>query len=115
MVFFKLIECDMFGGRVLVTKSDQSQGKQLDEPSLLSVIAESAEVEIILIDKANMHLYSEDVQKLLNQKLSTIFEVDKPYPDKIIDKIKDKFRLWDQFKISTFIMHMQNNFNIKNA
>ena len=61
MVFFKLIECDMFGGRVLVTKTDQTQNEQLNEPSLLSVIAESAEVEIILIDKANMHLYSEDV------------------------------------------------------
>ena len=71
MVFFKLTEGDLFGGRVLVTKTgDKGENLQMHEPSLLSVVADSSEVEIVLIDKANIHLYSEEVQKLLNDRLS---------------------------------------------
>lgn len=67
------------------------------------MIADSAEVEIFLIDKSNMHLYPEDVQKLLNERLSKIFSVERPYDTQIVDSIKNKFREWDKFKIEGFL------------
>jgi len=41
--------------------SNNEDEPNFSQPSLLSVIADSAEVEIILIDKQNLHLYPEDV------------------------------------------------------
>ena len=69
----------------------------------MSVIADSSEVEILLLDKGSMHLYPEDVQKLLNERLSVAFSVERPYDQFVIDTLKDKFREWDKFKITTFL------------
>jgi len=71
----------------------------MHEPSKLSVIADSAEVEVLLIDKQNMHLFPEDVQKVLNEGLSEAFSAERPYKSEVIDILKDKFKEWDQFKI----------------
>ena len=43
------------------TKKKAKKQFVMHEPSQLSVIADSAEVEVLLIDKANMHLFPEDV------------------------------------------------------
>ena len=77
------------------------------------MIADSAEVEIYLIDKSNMHLYPEDVQKLLNERLSTIFSVERPYDTHVVDSIKNKFREWDKFKIAGFVGQLREQFNIR--
>ena len=91
MIFFQLLENDVFGGRVMVTKTHQQKDIEPEseesvilssdgsscchkcdedktvteyvahEPSQLSVIADSSEVEVLLIDKNNMHLFPEDV------------------------------------------------------
>ena len=82
MIFFQLLEGDVFGGRVMVTKSTFNQKEEkeidsddsdydyhrsaynvheLDEPSQLSVVADSSEVIIFLIKKQNMHLFPENV------------------------------------------------------
>lgn len=46
-----------------------------------------------------MHLFPEDVQKVLNARLSQVFSAERPYKSEVIDVIKDKFKEWDQFKI----------------
>lgn len=68
---------------------------EINEPSQLSVIADSAEVDIFLIDKSSIYTYPEDVQKLLNERLSQIFSVERPYDKEIVDAIKNKFREWN--------------------
>lgn len=64
------------------------------------MIADSDEVEVLFIDKGNMALYPEDIQKMLSKRLDTAFNFDRPYPDNITEAIKDKFREWDRFKIN---------------
>ena len=42
MKFFQLFEGDLFGGRVLVTKTqEKGENLKIHEPSLLSVVADS--------------------------------------------------------------------------
>lgn len=50
-----------------------------------------------------MHLFPEEVQKLLIERLSSSFSAERPYSDKVVNTIKDKFKEWDKYKIQ--IMH----------
>ena len=84
---------------------------ELDEPSQLSVVADSSEVIIFLIEKQNMHLFPENVQKLLNDKLSSEFSVENPFSSEIVECIKDKFRDWEKFKINKFMQQLREQFN----
>lgn len=99
MVFFKLLPSDIFGGRVLVTKSEG----QTHLPGDLAVIADSQEVEILLIDKKGSHLFPEDVQILLNEKLGAAFSPENPYGQEVMENIKNRFKEWDKFKTQTFL------------
>lgn len=83
------------------------------EPSQLSVIADSSEVEILLIDKNNMHLFPEDVQKVLNERLSQIFSAERPYEKDVVEGIRDKFREWDRYKIQAFLHQTKMQYNIR--
>lgn len=65
----------------------------------MSVLADSADVELLLIDKTNMNLFPEDVQKLLNNRLSTIFSAERPFDPEILKFCQTKFKEWDNFKI----------------
>ena len=67
------------------------------------MVADSSEVVIYLIEKSNLHLLPENVQKLLNEKLSHEFSVEKPFSTEIVDCIKDRFRDWEKFKIKKFM------------
>ena len=130
MIFFQLIKGDVFGGRVMITKShfcpkeesdEESEGSdsdsekqksvhkshELNEPSQLSVVADSSEVVIYLIDKANMHLFPENVQKLLNDKLSQEFSVENPFPNEVVESIKNRFKDWDKFKIKKYMQQLR--------
>jgi hypothetical protein len=60
-------------------------------------------VVIYLIDKANMHLFPENVQKLLNDKLSLEFSVENPFSDEIVESIKNRFKDWETFKIKRYM------------
>ena len=72
MIFSQLKERDMFGGRVMCTKSHQTgasqegaegqkSATQSHEPAQLSVLADSADVDVFVVDKAKMHLFPEAV------------------------------------------------------
>ena len=72
---------DYFGGKVLT----EAEGKPSpvrrfrsfeEETSLLSVVADSAEVEVVLVTKANMQYLPELVQKQLQLIIGSKFQAD---------------------------------------
>jgi hypothetical protein len=73
--------------------------EQNDRNSMLSVIANSDEVEAYIVDQALMDFFPEHIQKQLCSKLIDCFEADRPYMLKNVQKIKDKFREWDVYKV----------------
>jgi len=50
-----------------------------------------------------MHLFPENVQKLLNDKLSLEFSVENPFSDEIVESIKNRFKDWETFKIKRYM------------
>jgi len=46
-----------------------------------------------------MDLFPESTKKQITAKLLHVFEADRPYSLKTVQKIKDKFREWDVYKI----------------
>ena len=50
-----------------------------------------------------MNLFPEEIQKLLNERLSDMFSAERPYSPDIVDYIKDKFKEWDKFKTQSFL------------
>ena len=70
LTFFELAKRDYFGGRVLISESNiTNEGKLYDEngnkmipPSQLSVVADSAEVEVLIMNRSWMSLFPEEVQ-----------------------------------------------------
>jgi len=102
--------------KVAITEHPKKKTKKqfvMHEPSQLSVIADSAEVEVLLIDKANMHLFPEDVQDLLNDRLAVAFSPDRPYRESVMDEIKDKFRGWDRYKIVSFFNAIKAQYDLR--
>ena len=102
--------------KVAITEHPKKKTKKqfvMHEPSQLSVIADSAEVEVLLIDKANMHLFPEDVQDLLNDRLAVAFSADRPYRENVMDEIKDKFRGWDRYKIVSFFNAIKAQYDLR--
>ena len=102
--------------KVAITEHPKKKTKKqvvMHEPSQLSVIADSAEVEVLLIDKANMHLFPEDVQDLLNDRLAVAFSPDRPYRENVMDEIKDKFRGWDRYKIVSFFNAIKAQYDLR--
>ena len=69
--FFRLGPKNYFGGRVLIAESSvttdgkekSATGKDEINPSQLSVVADSAEVEVLIFDKNEIAFFPEDVQR----------------------------------------------------
>ena len=55
------------------------------------------------------------MQKLLNERLSQIFSVERPYENEVVDAIKNKFREWDQYTISGYISQLRDQHNEREA
>lgn len=55
----------------------------------------------MVMDRAQMSFFPEDVQKEIYARLERAFHRDSPYPAHIIEKIKAKFHQWEQFKLET--------------
>jgi hypothetical protein len=53
------------------------------------------------MDRGQMSFFPENVQKDIYERLEKAFHRDTPYPMHIIEKIKDKFHEWDQYKLET--------------
>ena len=70
----------------------------------VGVVHRDIKPENLLIDKNLMHLFPEDVQNLLNERLSNIFSPEKPYPTDILEYIQEKFKDWDRYKIKSYLL-----------
>jgi len=68
--------------------------------SLLSVIADTAKVEIWILDKENMN-YLDDSEHLkqVYEKIILSKEEDRPYHEQDIQFIIEQFRKWDRYKM----------------
>lgn len=60
-----------------------------------------------------MEFFPDHIQKHIHEKLMHCFEPDRPYMLKNVEKIKDKFREWDVYKIQTLQDHLKNNCAIR--
>ena len=77
------------------------------------MIADSAEVEVLLIEKEHMHLFPEEAQRMLNTRLAEAFDPERPYSDETVEAIKAKFKEWDHFKIYRFLSQLKIMFNAR--
>ncbi|CDW86496.1 cyclic nucleotide-binding domain containing protein [Stylonychia lemnae] len=85
-----------------------------DRSSMLS-IANSSSVEVYLIDQQLLEFFPEHTQKHIWNKLMNVFEPDRPYMLKNVQKIKDKFREWDVYKIKCYQESMKQNYSQRRA
>jgi hypothetical protein len=67
--------------------------------SLLSVVANSANVKVWIIDKVDMNYLPEKVLKQVFEKVIFSKEEDRPFHEQDIEFIIDQFCRWDKFKI----------------
>ncbi|CDW85001.1 camp-dependent protein kinase regulatory subunit [Stylonychia lemnae] len=115
---------DYFGGRVLLIGDTQNHrimnfdsdydGEQsqtsfmkqsklaiTEDQSHLSVIADSSEVELLIMDRTQLSFFQEKVQKEIYHRIEKAFQPDQPYESAVVEKIKDKFREWEKYKLET--------------
>ena len=67
--------------------------------SCLSVVADSAKVEVWLIDKRLISILNEKGQKQLYEKISSQTDVDRPFEYKDLLYLTKQFKLLDDYKI----------------
>jgi len=104
--FFKLGPKCYFGGRVLIAESSittegkekSATGQDIIKPAQLSVIADSAEVEILIFDKNEIAFFPEDVQREIVVGLRKAHNVERPYTDAEMEQASIDFGKWDAFK-----------------
>lgn len=60
-----------------------------------------------------MEYFPDTTQKQIWKKLINVFEPDRPYMLKNVQKIKDKFREWDVYKINTIQDHLKINYSTR--
>ena len=102
LTFFKLQEKEHFGGRVLIAESSiTNEGKEWDKdgqsfirPAQLSVVADSAEVEILIMEKNQMPLFPEDVQMEIVAELRRAPNVERPFSDESMASQEVNFDKW---------------------
>ena len=67
--------------------------------SHLSVVADSAKVEVWLIDKRLISILNEKSQKDLYEKICLQTDVDRPFEQKDLKYLLKQFKLLDDYKI----------------
>jgi hypothetical protein len=68
---------------------------------------------MFVIEKQHLQFFPEYVQKEILKKLAKAFEPDRPYSYINVEKIKNKFREWDMFKVQTANQHLKYAYNEK--
>ena len=53
------------------------------------------------MDRSQLSFFPEKVQKEIYHRIEKAFQPDQPYEKVVVDKIKDKFREWEKFKVQT--------------
>jgi hypothetical protein len=109
MIFRKLVPKNMFGGRILLPDfgakkismyTDEDLGDKSSDPrkSLLSIIANSGQVTVLVVERSHLNLLPDFVQAAIYISLddpNQDCEADRPYSQSDIDKVKEKLKEWD--------------------
>ena len=64
----------------------------------MSVVADSAEVEVLIFDKNEIAFFPEDVQREIVSGLRRTQNIERPYSNKEMDYVINEFGLWDAKK-----------------
>jgi len=62
---------------------------------MLTVLADSAEVEVLIMDKTNWSFFPENIQKEILTKLQRKISVERPYAEDFLEFVKELFTQWD--------------------
>lgn len=66
-------------------------------------------MEVYLIDQELLDFFPDTTQKHIWSKLLHVFEPDRPYMLRNVQRLKDKFREWDVYKVKTVQDQMKAN------
>lgn len=66
-----------------------------------------------MIDHQLLEFFPEHTQKHIWSKLMHVFEPDRPYMLRNVQRIKDKFREWDVYKVKSVQDHLRLNHNLR--
>ena len=106
-------ERDFFGGRSLLIKSGGSREEGGLEPSQLSVIADSAEVEVLIMDRTQMQFFPDSIQKQITRQIENEKCIEKPFSDEQFAAEIRKFDNWDAVRRAKFLDTIEDNFHLK--
>ena len=103
VTYFDLGPKNYFGGRVLISESSvttegkekSATGHDIIQPSQLSVVANSAEVEILLFDKNEIAFFPEDVQREIVIGLRKSTNLERPYTEAEMATTVKEFGKWE--------------------
>ena len=116
--YFRLQPRDYFGGRVLFSHQIESRDEKSDNeaggttqiaPSMLTVMADSSEVEVLIMDKTNWSFFPENIQKEILTKLQRKISVERPYEQDFLEFVKELFTQWDQDKFKVYLQNVKDN------
>ena len=62
------------------------------------MVADSAEVEVLIFDKSEIAFFPEDVQREIVIGLRKSHNVERPYEDEEMSKVVQEFSNWDEEK-----------------
>ena len=104
--FYTLGPKSYFGGRVLVAESSvttegkvlNANGQTIIQPSQLSVVANSAEVEVLIFNKNEITFLPEEVQVEIVYGLRKTQNYERPYSNATTEQVKLEFGKWDDEK-----------------
>eukprot|EP00347_Sterkiella_histriomuscorum_P024525 403330805 len=111
--YFDTKEGDLIEDEIALEKNQSITFKD-DQNSSLSVvrtnlfmlynnlqIADSSEVELLIMDRTQLSYFQEKIQKEIYHRIEKAFQPDQPYEGTVVEKIKDKFREWEKYKLET--------------
>mmetsp|Transcript_2970 Transcript_2970/g.4561 ORF Transcript_2970/g.4561 Transcript_2970/m.4561 type:complete len:110 (+) Transcript_2970:6583-6912(+) len=79
---------------------DKESEESYQLKSLLTVVADSAQVQVYVIDKSFMSYLPDKILNQICEKVICLKEVDRPYYEQDILFIIEQFQKWDHFKIN---------------
>ena len=111
VTFFDLGPKTYFGGRVLIAESSvttegkekSASGRDEINPAQLSVVADSADVEVLIFDKSEIAFFPEDVQREIVIGLRKSLNMERPYTPAEMDAVRKKFTHWDARKQNVLV------------
>lgn len=118
--FFSLQERDYFGGRSLLIEikpSTDSCKAEIDTafvpPSQLAVIADSADVEVLIMDRQQVQFFPHAIQEQIMSQIQNRRFVERPFDERKFQEELKKFDQWDKLKQAEFLTTIAEQYNLR--